>query len=188
MASAEQLARMLRLHTRGIRVLLWESKTDLVRALLIAQAALSEFPTAPVVLPTEQTDLQRFSIDLFEKPEESQSQSLRIILIPQASIETIGTWLNGWRSRLADPPGTLLVMRHAEFVALYRRAPDLMSFAHSDVYDATEMLPLVDEQTVKRVSEQLPDAWYAPLRDLPGEMPTSKETADWIARLKTNVE
>jgi hypothetical protein len=44
MESAEHLARVLSLQTRGIQVLLWEHKTDLIRALAVLQAALPDFP------------------------------------------------------------------------------------------------------------------------------------------------
>jgi hypothetical protein len=160
MASAEHLAYALSMQTRGIQVLLWEHKVDLIRALLVVRAAMPDFPDAPVVIPTEQSDLQRFSIDLFEESDQPRTGSRRILLIPQGSTGVIGTWLNGWRRRLADPPGTLLVVRRAEFVALYQRAPDLMSFAQSEVHAATGLLPLVEPGTLARISGRLPDGWY----------------------------
>lgn len=182
MESAERLA-LLGIQTRGIQVLLWEHKTDLIRALLVLQAALPDFPDAPILLPTAHYALQRFSIRLFERPEEPPSAQRRILLIPQASTEAAGAWLNGWRRRLADPPGTLFIVRRVDFTALCRRAPDLMSFAKSEIHEATGLLPLISPETLDRVSERLPDAWYAPLESLPGVMPAAGEVTAWIQRL-----
>jgi hypothetical protein len=187
MESAEHLVRVLSIQTRGIHVLLWEHKTDLIRALVVLKAALSNFPDTPILLPTEQIELQRFSIGLFERPEEHTPGSRRILLIPQASTQAIGAWLNGWRRQLADPPGTLLVIRRVDFVALYRRAPDLMSFAQSETHEVTGLLPLLDQATIDRTSERLPDAWYEPLNALPGALPSNDEIAGWIQRLQSHV-
>ena len=184
MASAEHLAFLLSMQTRGVQVLLWEHKVDLIRALLVLQAAMPDFPDAPVVVPTGQSDLQRFSIDLFEESDRQPRVSRRILLIPQGSAGTIGTWLNGWRRRLAEPPGTLLVARRAEFAALCRRAPDLLSFAQSDVHEATGLLPLVEPGTLAKISQRLPDSWYGPLDALPGAMPTRDAIGDWVQQLK----
>ena len=73
MESAEHLAQELRIQTRGIQVLLWEHKTDLLRALAVLQAALPNFPDVPILLPTAPADLQKFSIGLFERREEPLS-------------------------------------------------------------------------------------------------------------------
>ena len=185
MASAEHLACVLGMQTRGIQVLLWEHKVDLIRALLVLRATMPDFPDAPVVIPTEQSDLQRFSIHLFEESERRPTGPRRILLVPQGSTGAIGSWLNGWRRRLAAPPGVLLVVRHAEFVALYQRAPDLMSFAQSEVHEATGLLPLVEPATSAKISERLPDAWYEPLDALPGRMPSNDAIGGWIQRLKS---
>jgi hypothetical protein len=187
MESAEHLARVLSIQTRGIQVLLWEHKTDLLRALSVLQAALPDFPDAPILLPTAPVDLQKFSIGLFERREEPLSVPRRIFLIPQASVEPAGPWLNGWRQRLADPPGTLFVVRRVDFVALYRRAPDLMSFAQSEIHEATGLLPLIARATLDRMSERLPAAWYEPLEALPGVTPTEDEIAAWIQRLQSQL-
>src|SRR5262249_34658314 len=104
----------------------------------------------------------------------------------QASTNAVGAWLNGWRRRLADPPGTLLVIRRVDFVALYRRAPDLMSFAQSETHEVTGLLPILGQATIGRISERVPDAWYSPLDSLPGALPSDDEIADWIQRLRSN--
>jgi hypothetical protein len=184
MESAEHLARAFALKKHGIQVLLWENKTDLIRALLVLKAALADFPDSPVLLPIEQTDLQRFSIDLYEQAEQCSNASRRFLLIPQASTEPVGAWLNGWRRRLADPPGTVIVIRRSDYVALCRRAPDLMSFAQADVHESTGLLPLIDRATLERWPSQLPDAWYERLNFLPGEMPAKGESADWRKQLE----
>lgn len=186
METAERLVRVLRVQTRGIQVLLWEHKTDLLRALLVLKTALPDFPDVPILLPTDQTDLQRFSILLFEGSEGPPPTSRRILLIPQASTESVGEWLNGWRRQLAQAPGSLLVIRRVDFAALCRRAPDLMSFAQSDIHEATGLLPLLDKTTLGSISERLPNSWYEPLSALPGAMPSTDEIADWIGRLESN--
>ncbi|TVS16891.1 MAG: hypothetical protein EA424_13505 [Planctomycetaceae bacterium] len=66
MESAEHLARVLSLQSRGVHVLLWEDKSDLVRALLVLRASFSSFPESLILLPTADADLQKFSIQLFE--------------------------------------------------------------------------------------------------------------------------
>ncbi|HVA49461.1 MAG TPA: hypothetical protein VNH11_24050 [Pirellulales bacterium] len=184
MESAEHLLRVLNLKNRGIQVLLWESKTDLVRALLVLKAALDGFPDVPVLLPSNQVALQRFSIELYENVDQSAPIPRRFLLVPQASAESVGAWLNGWRQRLAASPGTVVVIRRADYAALCRRAPDLMSFAHSDVHDATGLLPLLDCNAVGRLPDRLPSAWNEELHALPGEIPAPEDIADWNEQLK----
>lgn len=186
MESAEHLAQAFGVKNHGILVLLWESKTDLVRALLVLKAAIPGFPDAPILLPSQRSELERFSIDLYEQVEPDATATRRFLLIPQASTESIGAWLNGWRQRLSDSPGTVVVIRRADFSALCRRAPDLVSFAHSDVHDATGLLPLLDRDTFGRLPTQLPGAWYERLNVLPGEMPMQLDVADWIGQLERN--
>jgi hypothetical protein len=186
MESAEHLALTLGVQTRGIQILLWEHKTELVRALIVLKAGLQDFPEAPILLPTEQKDLLRFSIGLFENSEEPPLRERRIILVPQASTGTVGSWLNGWRRQLANPPGTLFVIRRADFLALYRRAPDLMSFAQSEIHETTDMMPLIDQDILIRISGKLPDAWNEPLNALPGVMPSEQAILNWVEHLKSN--
>ena len=172
----------------GIQVLLWENKTDLIRALLVLRAVLSDFPDAPVLLPSDPAGLQRFSIHLYEDVNQA-SPARRFLLIPQASTESLGSWLNGWRQRLSDSPGTIIVIRRADYAALCRKAPDLMSFAHSDVHEATGLLPLIARDTfTTEVSKKLPDKWYEQLDTLPGEMPDHEEIANWTMKLESQAE
>ena len=184
MESAERLARAFALKQHGLQVLLWENKTDLVRALLVLKAALPDFPDSPILLPSDQVDLQRLGIDLYEQAEDTEPRVRRFILIPQASTESVGAWLNGWRQRLSEPPGTVLVIRRADYAGLCRRAPDLTSFAHSDVHEATGLLPLIDRDTSERLPIQLPHPWHEPLRFLPGEMPVQSDIDVWTKQLQ----
>ena len=89
-------------------------------------------------LPTKEADLQKFSISLFEGSEQTMLGPRRDFSGPISSTQVVGTWLNGWRAQLAAPPGMILVIRCAEFVALCQRSPDLMSFA----YPTSTMLPI----------------------------------------------
>jgi hypothetical protein len=188
MTSAEHLAHDFGLQSRGIHVLSWDDKTDLVRALSILRAALPTFSDSLTVMPTAQAELQQFGLCLFEGPFPSPDGAMRLLLVPQASVEVIGAWLNGWRRRLADPPGTLIVIRHSDLMPLYRRAPDLMSFAQSEVYEATGLLPLVTRQLCDRVRAQVPEGWKQPLDSLPGAMPSETELSNWLETLRSNVD
>ena len=188
MESTEHLARVLSLQSRGVHVLLWEDKSDLVRALLVLRASFSRFPESLVLLPTADADLQKFSIQLFEDEGLEHLTAPRVFLVPQATTESLGAWLNGWRRRLADPPGTLLVVRRADFTLLFRRAPDLMSFAQSEVHEATGLLPLIRRDILERMPRQLEDAWTEPLNRLPGELPSDEEIAEWIDKLESHTE
>lgn len=188
MANMEQLAFAMRLRPRGVRVLAWEHKPELVRALLLLQAGLDDFPKSPVVVPTEPLELQKFSLGLFETTSESQPPAVNVLIIPHAAIESLGGWLNGWRHRLSEPPGTLLVIRRADMTQLFRRAPDLMSFVQSDIFEATGMLPLISRPLMDGLRDKLPVEWQQPLVDLPGGMPTPAETSQWIKLLRANLE
>ena len=186
MESAEHLALALALCRQGVQVLLWENKTDLIRALLVLRATLTDFPNVPVLMPNEQVVLQEFSIKLFEGP--AGTTTRRFLLIPQASTETIGKWLNGWRQRLSDPPGTMLIIRRSDYAALCRRAPDLMSFAQSDVHETTGLLPLIEQSLLRDLSPNLPSGWYDCLNNLPGELPTEEELSQWTQQLRLYAE
>jgi hypothetical protein len=188
MSSAEYLAQDLRMQSRGIHVICWDDKADLVHALLVLQSAFTRFPETPTLLPTQQSDLQRFGLGLFENADKPTDSSMRILLIPQASTEATGAWLNGWRRRLSDPPGTLIVIRHTDLMALYRRAPDLMSFAQSEIHEASSLLPLVTRETLDRMREVFPDGWNEPLNSLPGSMPPKADILKWMKTLRSNLD
>ena len=113
---------------------------------------------------------------------------MRIFLVPQASTEVIGAWLNGWRRRLADPPGTLIVIRHSDLMAFYRRAPDLMFFAQSEIHQSSGLLPLVTKDTFERMCNALPAVWQEAVSSLPGTMPSDVELTDWLEALRSNLD
>ncbi len=187
MATAEQFAKALCLQQRGVHVLVWDHKPDLVKALLILKSCLANFPNAPVVVPTTAAELQRFSLALFEEVQNAPNATLRVYLIPQASTEAVGGWVNSWRQPLATTPGTLLVVRRADLMELTRRAPDLMSFAQSDVYESTGLLPLVTRDTLEHISINLSEEWTVALRELPGSLPSAKELGLWRESLEANL-
>jgi hypothetical protein len=180
MESAEHLIQSILLRNHGIQVLLWEYKTELVRALLLLKSVLTDFPDSPIYLPSEQAQLQQLSIHLYEDP---ALKTRRFLLIPQASTDTVGTWLNGWRRRLSEAPGTVMVIRRADYGPLCRRAPDLMSFVNSEVHEAGGLLPLTNLKTLNMLTNRLPEAWYPSLQLLPGEMPEQNEITEWAKEL-----
>lgn len=188
MESAESLALDLQLRNSGIQVLQWENKSDLVQALVILQAALQDFSQEPILLPTDKNGLQQMSLALSESSTGERPTRRRFFLIPQGSSEIIGSWMNGWRSQLAEPPGTVLIIRHADFVSLLRRSPDLMSFAQSETHDATNLLPLVSAAILEKITLRLSSKWVECLGTLPGVMPSEKELTIWLQQLKQNVD
>ena len=188
MESAEHLVRVLSLQARGVQVLIWEQKIDLMRAIVLLKAALPGFPDSPVLLPTEAAALLEFSIRLFEQAENATPVERRVILIPQGNTTVAGEWLNGWRRQLAQSPGTLIVIRRIDFNTLCRAAPDLMSFAQSDVHEVTELLPLVEKATLDHLTFRLSDLWYEALEALPGAMPSDEEIADWLSQLQSSAD
>src|SRR5262249_32591060 len=141
--------------------------------------------------PTDRNSLMNFSIKLFDisedsnGPTQSETRSRRVILVPQASTNAVSSWMNGWRRQLAVPPGTLIVIRRADYHLLFRRAPDLMSFAQSEVHEATELMPMLQNDVVSRVSANLTSAWIKALGELPGEMPKSGAIEAWIEKLRS---
>lgn len=182
MESAEHLAQAILLRTHGIQVLLWEYKTDLVRALLLLKSVLTDFPDSPIYLPIEQSELQKLSIHLYEDAQLGVKKRW-FILIPQASTDAVGAWLNGWRRRLSEEPGTVLVIRRADYGPLCRRAPDIMSFVNSEVHEAGGLLPLADRRTLSQLTDRLPHAWYTSLQMLPGDLPEQGEITEWTKEL-----
>jgi hypothetical protein len=180
--SAEHLAAVFASQQSGIQLLLWEEKLDLVRSLLVLQSTMTDLPESPTLLPTKQSEIQLLSILLCETPESETRDRRRVLILPQASTESIGPWLNGWRGQLAQPPGTILVVRSGDFHSLTLRAPDLMSFALSGIHDTTGLLPLAGHGLTEHFVTCLPRHWQDAVDQLPGSRPTDEEIDDWIQR------
>ena len=192
MSTAEQLAFSICTERRGIHVLLWDDQGDLVRSLLALLAALDDLPTYALLVSDDKKDLQALRelaethepISAQEAESERDSQSrqsqFRLLFLQQASSNAVGPWLNGWRRPLSDPPGSMLVIRHADFVAFQRDAPDIASFVGVRIYDVSTMLSVFSKTTHERLKARLPDEIEAVLSRLPGTLPAERDIADWI--------
>jgi len=192
MSTVEQLAKSILLDGQGVHVLLWDDQDDLVRALIVLLAALKDLPLQPLLLSSakESASSLRSLFDLQPLPEENRPAEEESVTLPrecflvlflqQATSRSIGPWLNGWRSALADKPGTLLIIRRADFPSLQRHAPDLSSFFGPKVYDSSSTLSIWSRETAKRIKHSLPRDVMEILKELPGQAPPRKEIEEWV--------
>lgn len=192
MNTAEQLAESIALDHKGVHVLLWDDQEDLVHALVILLAVLDGMPKQFRLLSPSEDSVQqlrstfeRTSVD--ESIHASDAGPLRpdrdfllVLFLQQATSTFWGPWLNGWRSALADTPGTLLVIRNADFLGFQRHAPDLASFFESKVYDSSSMLSIWSHETETRISTRLPGELRGILNELPGPTPEKRELERWL--------
>ena len=193
MAIAEQLAFSLTEERRGIHVLLWDDMTALFQMLLVTRAALGDLPVEPFLISEQEarfdllkkTILSRIS-DQLDHEWESETDfpplaphPLWLLFIQQAASRHVGSRLNGWRSLLAEPFGTLIVVRNADFDEFQRSAPDLASFIGPRIYDASRTLMVCSSQTRGRLEKTLPEQFMEILRELPGALPSHQELRDW---------
>jgi hypothetical protein len=175
-------------------VLLWDDQNDLVRALLGLLAALPYgWETHSLLVSDDEADLRALRhlvesrVRVFEEEGgiERDAKSLGdrfwLLFLPQACSFTVGPWLNGWRRPLSAPPGTMLVIRHADFDPFQRNAPDLASFVGSRIFDSSTMLSVFSKATHQRLKPRLPEDVQAVLTRLPGALPDERAIADWIA-------
>ena len=193
MGTADQLAFSIRTEGRGVHVLLWDDQADLVRALLVLRAALEGLTAQALLAPTTESGVRalRDLVDARspveaddENGEEAPTPSagpLWMIFLPQAASKEAGPWLNGWRRSLAKAPGTLLVIRHADFMPFQRSAPDLASFVGPRISDASTMLSIFSPETAARLATTLPPEWERIVAQLPGSPPDREEIAHWLA-------
>ncbi len=192
MSTAEQLAFSIDVERRGIHVLLWDDQQDLVRALLALFAGLADLQTHALLVSDDKKDLlalrqlveTRVPIsddesDL-ERDPESRGSQFWVLFVQQASTNAVGPWLNGWRRPISDPPGAMLVIRHADFDSFQRNAPDIASFVGARIYDASTMLSVFSKTTYDRLNTRLPPEIETVLRRLPGTSPSQKDIANWI--------
>ncbi len=192
MSTAEQLVFSISTERRSIHVLLWDDKNDLVRALLAFLAGLSELQTHALFISDADEDLaalrllveSRISLgegesNLDQDPE-STANLFWILFLQQASSNNVGPWLNGWRRPISEPPGSMLVIRHADFDSFQRNAPDIASFVGPRIYDASTMLSIFSKTTYDRLQDHLPNEIEEILHRLPGAAPSKKDLADWI--------
>ena len=192
MATAERMAESIRIEGQGVFALLWDAKEDLVRALLLLDAALHDVPKRSLLLTPGggAVDALRRLIetrvviragDADGEQRQATAHELWYLYLQQALSELVGPWLNGWRSPLRQRPGAILVIRHADFEPFQRSAPDLASFVGPRIHNASTMLSTASAATLGRLGARLagPDADI--LRELPGNMPHENELRQWIA-------
>ena len=197
MSTAEALTFSMHEEPHGIHILLWGSKEDLVRALLIFLAIKQDWQICPILVSSQNSHLETLKklvstrYPLEEELALDQDSHLQIatqmwiLFIAQASTKTVGPWLNGWRKALSEPLGTLLIVRHADFIGLQRNAPDLISYAGPRIYDASTMLSICSEEVSKTVKTSLPPSFNTILKELPGELPHQDELHRWVNALRT---
>ncbi|NQT40726.1 MAG: hypothetical protein HQ581_24745 [Planctomycetes bacterium] len=192
MSTAEQLAFSISVERRGIHVLLWDDQGDLVRALLVLFAALVDLPTHALLASGDDVDRDslrrlietRIRIPYNDLESDEEPESLRhrfwLLFLQQASSHAVGPWLNGWRRPLSEPPGALLVVRHADFDSFQRNAPDIASFVGVRIYDASTMISVFSKATHACLTTDLPQQISIALDKLPGKLPSQQELAFWI--------
>jgi hypothetical protein len=181
MGTAEQLALSLRNEGHGVHLLLWDDKEDLIHALLILTAAIGDVPWQPILVPTVESDVRLWSRQLCEK---TSRERVLWVFVPQASATIVGPWLNGLRRPLSQQPGTLIVVRTADFAGLRTYAPDLTSFVGPRIFDASTMLSLVSVETYPRMHPELSGEITEILRALPGSHPIDGRIRDWYQQIK----
>jgi hypothetical protein len=193
MVTAEGMVMSIRIEGQGIFVLLWDAKDDLVRALVVINAALNDVPMRSLILTPGEAALHalrslietRVVIGASEADDDRESREaareLWCLYLPQASSALVGPWLNGWRGPLRQAPGTILVIRHADFEPFQRHAPDLASFIGPRIYNASTMLSLASTRTLKLLVPHVADVETKILAELPGAMPKESELRKWIA-------
>jgi hypothetical protein len=192
MSTAEYFANSVLLEGAGVHAITWEEKEDLVRALIIILAVFSDVKMSPLLLKSlsrSEKDLRSIfeiraisenEFDSAEDKAASKRDEVLLLFLDQAVSNSIGPLLNGWRSALAESPGTIMVIRTADFIGLQRYAPDLASFIGPKLFDASTMLSLWSTKTSERIKPQLPDDVSRILNKLPGEYPSKKGITEWI--------
>lgn len=192
MSTAEYLASSMKIDNQGIHVLLWDEKDDLVRALIVYFAAIKVLKTHVMLLDSSKI-AENILRSLFEiRPIEEESDAeidnvkmpkrevILILFIQQASSDTIGPLLNGWRNALSDKPGTLIVVRNADLIHFQRSAPDLFSFIGPKIFDCSNMLSIWTESTFKEIQIPMDPAVLQIIEKLPGESVNWTEIDSWL--------
>lgn len=174
----------------GVHVLLWEDKNELVRALLVIHAATPTKQLDFIAVSGEESDInqlirvidaRRPSVLPAEIDDSREKENpFLVLLFQQASSQTIGPWLNGWRNPLSESPGSLLVIRSADFEQFQRNAPDLSSYVGPKVLDSSSMISHFSPEILSRLSAALAPSAIEALQRLPGVMPATDELEQWI--------
>lgn len=192
MSTTQKLVFSIDVERRGIHVLLWDDQQDLVRALVPLFAGLAGLRTHALLVSDDEKDLLALRqlvetrVPIYdeeselEQDPESRRSRFWVLFVQQASSNAVGPWLNGWRRPISDPPGAMLVIRHADFDSFQRNAPDIASFVGARIYDASTMLSLFSRTTYDRLNARLPDEIITVLSRLPGTSPSERDIASWI--------
>jgi hypothetical protein len=192
MPTAEYFFESILIEGKGVYALTWEDKGDLVRTLIILAALFNGKPTYPLLLTSAELverelgflfsikPLPQNQYDEFGNQTDLQRDSFLLLFLDQASGRSIGPLLNGWRSALAQPPGTLLIIRSPDFIDFQRNAPDLASFIGPRIFDTATMLSMWGATTADKIRAQIPLEIKKILERLPGEDLSEREIAEWI--------
>ncbi len=192
MSTAEQLANSILLDNAGVHILLWDDQDDLVRALVLVIAVVGKERILPLLLSSETESslvlrklfdikiTEEISLTEDEEILQPKRDKLLLLFIQQATSQTIGPMLNGWRRDLSQEPGSLIIVRKADFINFQRYAPDLASFYGPKIYDSSSLLYMWGETTAKNVKPYLPNRMFDFINELPGEAPSENELKEWI--------
>ncbi len=191
MSTAEQLTFSISTERRAVHVLLWDDKNDLVRALLALLAGL-DMEIHSLVVSDRDEDLSALRrlvetripvgegvTDVDHAPEGIAAR-FWLIFLQQASSTIVGPWLNGWRRPISEPPGSMLVIRHADYDSFQRSAPDIASFVGPRIFGASTMLSEFSKTTYDRLRARLPEDLEQLLGRLPGTAPSEEHLMEWI--------
>ena len=200
MSTAEKLAFSIDAERRAVHVLLWDDQDDLVRALVAFFAALpNDLDCHSLFVSAEEKDLlalrnlveSRIRVlddaSGIQQGFEPLRERFWLLFLQQASSFSVGPWLNGWRRPLSEPPGAMLVIRHADFASFQRSAPDIASFIGARIFDSSAMLSVFSKATWQRLKPRLPTEVEAILARLPGCPPEENLLAAWIESSWTEV-
>ncbi len=182
----------------GVHVLLWEDKNELVRALLVLNAVMQTTRIQFIAVSGEESDINHLIqvIDARrpnllssenDDPGESENPFL-VLLFQQASSQSIGPWLNGWRNPLSESPGSLLVIRSADFGQFQRNAPDLSSYVGPKLLDSSSMISHFSPEILSGLCAVLAPSAIEALQRLPGVLPTPDELEQWIRFCRLSLE
>lgn len=191
MNTAELFAKNIILEKKGVFLLEWSEKPDLIRALLVLISIIGEDLINPTLLESEITT-NNYLKDLFQIRQISDNilddnyyflparKEILFLFLQQAASSTVGPILNGWRSALSSVPGSILFVRTPDVMSLQRSAPDLSSFIGPKIADATTFLSIWSQETQMKLNDKIPENILQILEKLPGVLPQNGELESWI--------
>lgn len=186
--SAERLAESILEDEQGIHLLLWSDKEELIRALLVLSARLKAANLAfrSILLEGDSDAVQAALRAVYpvrfnegESTETGPSRFLPVFFIQQGASAVAGPALNSMRAPLSEPPGSLIVVRHADHPGLLASAPDMYSLVGVNHASCEIFLSLwrLDSDAIPRSLDE--ETARATAR-LPGSSPGADEIDHWI--------